>query len=40
MFVPLSIAVVSADEIRIFWDQMNDTRIYTRYKGREDIPWE
>ncbi|KAH9935778.1 uncharacterized protein B0H18DRAFT_977256 [Fomitopsis serialis] len=33
--VPLSIAILNADDIHIFWDQMNDTRIYTRYKGRE-----
>lgn len=37
MAVPLTIAVVSADEIRIFWDLMNDTRIYTRYKGRGGV---
>ncbi|KAH9839209.1 uncharacterized protein C8Q71DRAFT_703639 [Rhodofomes roseus] len=35
--VPLSIAIVNTDEIRIFWDQINDTRIYMRYKDRENV---
>ena len=32
------IAVVAADEIRAWWGSlMNEPRIYTRYKGRQDV---
>ena len=37
-YVDLIVGITGPDEIKIWWDQVNDLRTYIRYKGRAAAP--